>query len=337
MTKFEQKQKLEASNYICNLFLKSMQKNRKFERVVFTTLGLLGFALFQACTTQQNANQKEYVVCTTNIIADVVKVVLPRDIKVISLMGEGVDPHLYKAGQKDLEYLQQAKVIVENGLHLEGKMAEVLIKLQRYKTVVRMSDGVDEAKLIKISDDIYDPHIWFDVQLWSNSVAHMAKEMTKVYPERSEEIRSNQKRFAARLESLNAVVKETMGNVDVNQRVLVTAHDAFSYFGKAYDTEVRGLQGISTQSEFGLKDVSDLVNYLVDRKIPAVFVETSVSEKSIRAVVEGCEKRGHQVNIGGKLYSDALGGKNEEGNTYINMVSTNVETIANALNTKGDE
>lgn len=314
-----------------------MWNNRfnKLVSVVFTTL--IGLVVFQGCTTQQNDTQKEFVVCTTNIIADVVRVVLPEDIEVISLMGEGVDPHLYKAGHKDLEYLQQAKVIVENGLHLEGKMAEVLVKLQRYKTIVRMSDGVEESKLIKISEDIYDPHIWFDVKLWSDALEYMTNEIKTVYPERKAEIQSNFEDFQKELANLNQSVREQMNTVDAERRVLVTAHDAFSYFGKAYNTEVRGLQGISTQSEFGLKDVSDLVNYLVERKIPAVFVETSVSEKSIRAVVEGCEKRGHQVKIGGKLYSDALGGKDEEGNTYINMVTANVATISIALNTQGNE
>ena len=314
-----------------------MHINRIFNTLSIAVLALFGLASVQGCTSQQNETQEEYVVCTTNIIADVVRVILPEDIEVISLMGEGVDPHLYKAGHKDLEYLQQAKVIVENGLHLEGKMAEVLVKLQRYKTVIRMSDGVEPSNLIKISEDIYDPHIWFDVQLWSNAVEHMAREMAKVYPERKAEILTNHNKFILELESLNRSVVEKMKSVDADQRVLVTAHDAFSYFGKAYDTEVKGLQGISTQSEFGLKDVSDLVNFLVKRKIPAVFVETSVSEKSIRAVVEGCEKRGHQVKIGGKLYSDALGGKKEAGNTYIHMVSSNVETIANALKTASDE
>ena len=314
-----------------------MWNNRfnKLVSVVFTTL--IGLVVFQGCTTQQNDTQKEFVVCTTNIIADVVRVVLPEDIEVISLMGEGVDPHLYKAGHKDLEYLQQAKVIVENGLHLEGKMAEVLVKLQRYKTIVRMSDGVEESKLIKISEDIYDPHIWFDVKLWSDALEYMTNEIKTVYPERKAEIQSNFEDFQKELANLNQSVREQMNTVDAERRVLVTAHDAFSYFGKAYNTEVRGLQGISTQSEFGLKDVSDLVNYLVERKIPVVFVETSVSEKSIRAVVEGCEKRGHQVKIGGKLYSDALGGKDEEGNTYINMVTANVATISIALNTQGNE
>ena len=314
-----------------------MRITRCIKTLKITVFSLFGFLFIQACTTQQNETQKEYVVCTTNIIADVVKSVLPSDIQVISLMGEGVDPHLYKAGHKDLEYLQQAKVIVENGLHLEGKMAEVLVKLQRYKTVVRMSDGVEESNLIKISDDIYDPHIWFDVNLWRSAVEHLANEMTLVYPERKEEIVNNQVKFSIELDSLDNLVRARMKSVSKDQRVLITAHDAFSYFGKAYDTEVRGLQGISTQSEFGLKDVSDLVNFLVKRNIPAVFVETSVSEKSINAVVEGCEKRGHKVKIGGKLYSDALGGKTEAGNTYINMVSTNVETIANALNSKENE
>jgi len=314
-----------------------MQKGHFNRGLSKATILILVLCSFFSCSTQQNETQKEYVVCTTNIISDVARVVLPDDIEVISLMGEGVDPHLYKAGHKDLEYLQKAKVIIENGLHLEGKMAEVLSKLQRYKKVIRMSDGIEQSKLIYISGDVYDPHIWFNVRLWNDAIENMALELSEVYPERRDEILKNQNAYAEKLKALDAEVLRLMMSVPKEQRVVVTAHDAFSYFGKAYDTEVKGLQGISTQSEFGLKDVSDLVNFLVDRNIPAVFVETSVSEKSIRAVVEGCQKRGHEVRVGGKLYSDALGGKNEKGNTYISMVSANVETISTALNLSTNE
>lgn len=319
------------------MFLRAVWNNRfnKFVWAVFFVL--IGLFLFQGCSTQQNDVQKEFVVCTTNIIADVVRVVLPEDVQVISLMGEGVDPHLYKAGYKDLEHLQQAKVIVENGLHLEGKMAEVLEKLTKYKTVVKMSDGLDEAWLINLDDNIYDPHIWFDVDLWGMAVFHVSEQLASAYPQYAEKIAAKEKAYQLELDELNNWVANQMEKIPKQKRVLVSAHDAFSYFGRAYKIEVRGLQGISTQSEFGLKDVSDLVNYLVERKIPAVFVETSVSEKSIRAVVEGCENRGHKIRVGGKLYSDALGGKGEAGNTYINMVESNVTTIYNALNSQGNE
>mgnify|MGYP000551339865 CR=1 FL=1 len=165
-------------------------------RLIIKALRVLSFALMSlvlgvSCSTEQSSKQETYVVCTTNIIANVAREVLPQDIEVISLMGAGVDPHLYKAGHKDLEYLQNAKVIVENGLHLEGKMAEVLVKLQRYKTVIRMSDGMDERALIKISEDIYDPHIWFDLTLWADGALHVKNELVKIYPGWTEKLDAN--------------------------------------------------------------------------------------------------------------------------------------------------
>lgn len=305
--------------------------NIKTSKRVWFVFALFGI-MASSCSNPDAASTEQYVVCTTNIIADVAKNLLPEEVQVISLMGAGVDPHLYKAGQKDLEYLQKAKVVVENGLHLEGKMAEVMSKLSRYKTVVKMSDGVSEQQLIRVSKEVYDPHIWFDVELWKGATTHLSEKLTEAYPEYKEEIEQNAKTYIQTLSLLNAEVKKLTASIPKDKRILATAHDAFSYFGQKYGLEVRGLQGISTQSEFGLKDVSDLVKFLVDREIPAVFVETSVSEKSIRSVVEGCQKKNHQIVIGGKLYSDALGGANEAGNTYVNMVRSNVNTIVNALN-----
>ncbi len=280
-------------------------------------------------TTDANANKN--VVCTTNIIADIAKNLLPKNIEVISLMGAGVDPHLYKAGQKDLEYLQNATVIVENGLHLEGKMSDVLHKVSKWKTVVTMSDGLSEKSLISVSAGVHDPHIWFDVSLWYMATKHLAEELIVAFPEEKNAITKNQKILLAKMDSLHNVTIKMMRSIPKDQRVLITAHDAFSYFGRAYNTEVRGLQGISTQSEFGLRDVSTLVNFINVREIKAVFVETSVSQKSLKAVIEGCVKKGHNVKIGGLLYSDALGGADEPGNSYINMVSHNVSTIVIAL------
>jgi len=297
---------------------------------LFISLTLMALISCNPAETK-NKNDKKNVVCTTNIIADIAKELLPNNIEVISLMGAGVDPHLYKAGHNDLAYLQNADVIVMNGLHLEGKMADVMHKLARQKNVVSMSDGVPKEKFIIVSEGVHDPHIWFDVSLWHMATQHLATELILAFPEEKEAIAVKQKKLLLQMDSLHNVTQLMMSEIDQSQRVLITAHDAFSYFGRAYHTDVRGLQGISTQSEYGLKDVSNLVNFITERKIKAVFVETSVSHKSLKAVIEGCNKNGHDVKIGGQLYSDALGGADEPGNNYINMVNHNVQTIVSAL------
>ncbi|MCT4624349.1 MAG: zinc ABC transporter substrate-binding protein [Schleiferiaceae bacterium] len=297
----------------------------------------IGLLFLMGCESTLDETNSKNVVCTTNILANTVRQLLPDDIDVVSLMGPGVDPHLYKAGQGDLEILQEAGIIIENGLHLEGKMAEVFKKLQKYKPVISASDGIEKGELIQIEKEVYDPHIWFDVQMWKMSSKLLSERLALEFPDRSEEISRRSDFWASKLDSLHLWIRKEIEQLPKNRRVLVTAHDAFSYFGRAYGIEVKGLQGISTQSEYGLKDVSDLVDYLAENKVPAVFVETSVSEKSLVAVIEGCKRKNHNVIIGGQLYSDALGGKEEPGDNYKNMVSHNVKTIVGALNSGSDE
>jgi len=273
------------------------------------------------------------ILATTGMIADVVKNIVGDSAKIITLMGPGVDPHLYKATQGDLKKLREADVIFYNGLHLEGKMSELFIKLQRQKDVIAVADGIEKTKLHLMDADagIYDPHIWFDVSLWRDAANHINTSLCKLYPEQKKLFTENSKHYLNKMDSLHQQVIKIINEIPEKQRVLITAHDAFGYFGTAYQIEVRGLQGISTMSDYGLKDISDLVEFIIERNIKAIFMETSVSDRSINAVIEGCNERGHDVVIGGSLYSDAMGSKDTFEGTYIGMVSSNVEKIVNAL------
>ncbi|MBO3697020.1 metal ABC transporter solute-binding protein, Zn/Mn family [Roseivirga sp. E12] len=273
------------------------------------------------------------VVTTTGMIADIVKNVGKDSIAVSALMGPGVDPHLYKATQGDLGRLQRADIIFYNGLHLEGKMGEVFEKLERIKTVIPVARGIDSTSLLDdpIYQNAFDPHIWFDISLWASTIDEVTATLTKSDPVNAEFYKNNASAYTEELLTLHEWVKTEIETIPANKRIMITAHDAFNYFGRAYNIEVRGLQGISTLSEFGLKDRVDLVNFIVEKKIKAVFVETSVSEKNINAIVEGCRQKGHDIIIGGNLFSDAMSAEGTPEGNYIGMVKANVNTIVRAL------
>ena len=278
-------------------------------------------------------NQKLTIVTTTGMIADLVKNIGADSVEVQALMGPGVDPHLYKATQGDLGRLQKAELIFYNGLHLEGKMGEVFEKLERIKKVVPVAARVDTAALLQnpVYKDAHDPHIWFDVSLWLTTVEVVLQVLTEADRENAPLYVENAARYQKQLSALHEWVKQQIGSIPAKNRIMITAHDAFSYFGRAYGIEVRGLQGVSTLSEFGLKDRVDLVNYIVEKQIKAVFLETSVSEKNINAIIEGCRQKGHEVVIGGSLYSDAMGAAGTPEGTYIGMVKSNVNALVKSL------
>jgi manganese/zinc/iron transport system substrate-binding protein len=303
----------------------------------FTTL-IVTVALFcnlPACTSPGSNRHpgKLLIVVTTGMIKDAVENIAGEKADVIALMGPGVDPHLYKASHGDLEKITDADIVFFNGLHLEGKMGKVFEKAQRIKSVVAVSDGIPESALREIPgyENAHDPHIWFDVRLWEQAVRNIAQYLKTKDSANASFYEANSKRYLQSLDSLHNAITIQLATIPKQQRVLITAHDAFGYFGDAYDVEVRGLQGISTLSEFGLKDVTELVDFIIDRKIRAIFVETSVSTKSINAILEGCREKGWNVKIGGSLYSDAMGEQGTSEGTYIGMVGANVQTIVNAL------
>ena len=297
-------------------------------------LSLLSLCLLSCQSSKKTAPvNKLQVVATTSMIYDAVYVIAGDSVEATALMGPGVDPHLYKATQGDLKKLSHADLILYNGLFLEGKMGDVLKKQSRLKAVVAVAEAIPKSQLRSHPQykDAHDPHVWFDVQLWKQVVEVVSLALQKEDARNKSFYKSNTLKYIEQLDNLDKWVRDTINQISSTQRVLITAHDAFGYFGKAYGMEVIGLQGISTQAEFGLRDISNLVQYAVERKIRAVFVETSVPEKALRAVVEGAAAQGHTLRIGGSLYSDAMGAFGTIEGTYVGMVKANVRTIVKAL------
>ena len=273
------------------------------------------------------------IVATTNLVADVARAVAGEHAEVEALMGPGVDPHLYKASEGDVRRLAEADLILYNGLHLEGKMADILVKMARGRPVVALGEGIPEDALREPPEFAgqYDPHVWFDVSLWRRTLPVVAEELALLDPEHAEEYRANAAAYAAELEELDAWVEERIGGLPPERRVLITAHDAFGYFGRRYGMEVIGIQGISTLAEAGLQDVERVVDLVVERQVPAIFVESSVPRRTVEAVQAAVRDRGHELAIGGELFSDSLGAAGTPEGTYPGMVRHNVETIAEAL------
>jgi manganese/zinc/iron transport system substrate-binding protein len=271
------------------------------------------------------------IVCTTGMVADVVRNVAGEHFTVGQLMAADVDPHLYESTPGDARQLDGAKLIFYSGLHLEGKMTELFENMARKKPTRALAKGVDEDRLLGWDRGGHDPHIWFDVSLWSQTVDVVRDALVEYDPGHADEYRANAKAYRAKLAKLHEYAKAELAKVPERQRVLVTAHDAFRYFGRAYGVEVRGIQGISTEDEPVLKEINKLRDFIVDRKIKAIFVETSVSDKNVRALVEGCRSKGHTVAIGGELFSDAMGKEGTPEGTYEGMVRHNVDTIVKAL------
>ncbi|MBI2346585.1 MAG: zinc ABC transporter substrate-binding protein [Deltaproteobacteria bacterium] len=273
------------------------------------------------------------IVTTIGMIADAAEKVGGPYVKVTGLMGPGVDPHLYKASEGDIQRLAQADLILYNGLNLEGKMGDIFVKMARTRPTIAVTEDVDAKRLREPPEfqGHYDPHLWFDVELWTGAVHRIARGLAEFDPAHAKEYQANAEHYIAELMTLHTWCGEQIAQIPKGQRVLITAHDAFGYFGRAYDIDVVGLQGISTVSEFGLKDVQRLVDLIVARKIRAVFVESSIPKRSIEAVVEGARARGHDVRIGGTLFSDAMGQSGTPEGTYVGMVRSNVNTIVPAL------
>lgn len=291
--------------------------------------------LMAACSSKPEAREKQAlkIVTTTGMIQDAVKNITGKHAQVEALMGPGVDPHLYKATQGDLKKLTEADIVIYNGLHLEGKMGEVLEKLSRTKPVLAVAASLPDSILLEVEgfEGIIDPHIWFDVKLWREAVKTIHSYLIEMDSANQAYYDSAAHAYMIQLDSLHQAVTEQLLTIPEEQRVLITAHDAFGYFGRAYHIQVRGLQGISTVAEFGLRDVTELVDFIIARKIKAIFVESSISPKSIEAVQEGCRKKNWEVRIGGALYSDAMGEAGTPAGTYIGMVHANVKTIVEAL------
>lgn len=310
---------------------------RKQSRRMIMALCLLSITvLFTACSRDHFADSegKVKVTATIGMISDIVKQVGKEHVTVLGLMGPGVDPHLYKASQGDIAKLDQADIIFYNGLHLEGKMIEIFERMSKTKLAVAVSKGVDPSLLRSGTEDMgteFDPHLWFNVKFWMSAVEAVRDALIDKDPGHEEAYRANAAAYLQQLGELHEEVHNKISSIPEQSRVLVTAHDAFGYFGDEYGIKVLGLQGMSTASEAGTKDVADLRDYLIEHQIKAVFIESSIPRKAIDAVIQGAKQKGHEVRIGGELYSDAMGEPGTVSGTYIGMIRHNVDTIVNAL------
>ncbi|KIL48004.1 metal ABC transporter solute-binding protein, Zn/Mn family [Jeotgalibacillus campisalis] len=306
--------------------------------VVLGAMLLGGFVSACGEEEQQTGDGPIKVVATTSQIGDSVSQIGGDLVEVTSLMGPGVDPHSYQATQNDINALQNADIVFYNGLHLEGKMDEIFEQISASKPVLALGESLDEEHLLADSENsnVVDPHIWFDVHLWKEALENATHELAELLPAEVETLENQQEEYFADLDRLITESEDLMEKIGEEKRVLITAHDAFGYFGRMHDLEVIGLQGLSTEDEIGLNEIQQTVTLLVDRKIPSVFVESSISDRSIQAVIQGAEQSGHEVEMGGELYSDAMGEEGTEEGTYIGMYLHNVKTISEALNEDGE-
>ncbi|WMS41034.1 zinc ABC transporter substrate-binding protein [Acuticoccus sp. MNP-M23] len=279
------------------------------------------------------ANEPINVVATTGMIADAARQVGGDLVDVTGLMGAGVDPHAYRQTRSDIVALARADLVLWHGLYLEAQMEEFMRDLERDGNVVAVAEAMPKDLLIAHDTytEKYDPHVWMAPALWTHVVAAVRDALIATRPEDEATFRANADAHLAEIDALVAYTTEILATVPEDRRVLVTAHDAFNYFGRAYDFDVVGIQGISTESEAGLRRVRDLVDLLVGKKVAAVFVESSVSDRNVRALIEGAASRGHDVAIGGTLFSDAMGEPGTYEGTYVGMIDHNATVIARAL------
>jgi len=290
--------------------------------------------LIYSCKNETKTNGKLNIVTTTSMITDLVKNIGGDIINVQGLMGSGVDPHLYKASEGDVSKLANADLIFYNGLHLEGKLVEVFekMKYQNIKTVA-IAEIIDKKTLIGSDyfQSNYDPHIWFDITYWKQSTQYVIEKLSELIPEEKETFKTNGNAYLEQLNTLETKLKAIIETLPKDKRVLVTAHDAFNYFGRAFGFEVVGLQGLSTATEAGVQDVQKITAFIIEKNIKAIFVESSIPKRTIEALQAAVNSKGHHVEIGGTLYSDALGNAGTIEGTYIGMFEYNVNTIVNAL------
>jgi manganese/zinc/iron transport system substrate-binding protein len=304
------------------------------KKILLVTM-ILVLALSACATESANSiSGKIKVTTTTGMIADIAKNIGGEHVEVTALMGPGVDPHLYKASEGDVRLLQNANIIFYNGLHLEAQMGEVLEKMNDFgiKTVA-VTDTIDRTLLQSPPEFAgnYDPHVWFDVTLWMKAVEVVRESLVEIDPAHRSDYEANAASYLTELTDLHQYVLDQAGTVPPEKRIIITAHDAFNYFGRAYGFQVRGLQGISTEAQAGTADVQDLVNFIVEKQIPAIFVESSVPQRNVEAVQAAVQNKGFDVQIGGSLFSDAMGSEGTPEGTYIGMVKHNIDTIVQAL------
>lgn len=320
-----------------------MRRQRLGRTRMISCAALLGLTiLVTACGTKDKGStangsgeEKITIVTTISQIAEPISVIGGDKVDVLSLMGPGVDPHLYNATQGDIAKLDRADLVLYSGLHLEGQMNEVFEEIGKSRPTLPISESLPEDDLLINELGDTDPHVWFDMELWKQALGNATGELKRLSPENAEYFEDNQNEYFAKLDALNAESKAKLAEIPEGKRTLVTAHDAFGYFGRANGIDVVGLQGLSTEDEIGVSDINATIDLLLEYSIPAVFVESSINPKSIEAVIEGAKSKGLEVKVGGELFSDAMGEEGTEEGTYLGMYKHNVETIYEALSEGG--
>ncbi|ASK21283.1 MULTISPECIES: metal ABC transporter solute-binding protein, Zn/Mn family [unclassified Halomonas] len=273
------------------------------------------------------------VVATIGMIADVAQEVGGECVNVEAMMGPGVDPHLYQASASDVATLRNAEQIFYSGYSLEGQLGDVLERFsERTPTLAVAPASIDPASLIT-SQDVYgiDPHLWMDVSLWAQTLPTLNAALSEARPDCAATFDANTERYQAQLLALHEWVTDSIASIPDEQRILVTAHDAFGYFGRAYDIDVEGIQGISTETETGIADIRNMTDIVVDRAVPALFIESTINPRTVQAVIDAAQQRGQVVEIGGELYSDAMGDPDTVDGTYMGMIYRNTQHIVEAL------
>lgn len=308
----------------------------RFQHKLFfciTAIALIYSLLFYKLAVSKHTKTKPYIICTTTIIHDIIQNIGQDTIELVALMGPGIDPHLYKPVESDILKIASADIIFYNGLHLEAKMTEIFENLAATQTTIAVTKDIpiDQLLPIKNYDSMYDPHVWFNIQLWMYAVETIYQAMSEKIPEHKELYEINKVKYLAELDIILMKTHHLMQTIPAEKRVLITAHDAFSYFGSLYDCKVIALQGISTESAPGAYDVQEIIKVIYSQKIPAIFIESSIPIKNILAIQEGVAAYNYDVALGGELFSDALGHTGSQGTTYIDMIMHNVETIVQAL------
>lgn len=300
----------------------------------FSALLICSFLFILSCQNNSQNSSKLNVVTTTNIFTDLVHNIGRDSIQLQGLMGAGVDPHLYKASEGDVSKLSNSDIIFYGGLHLEGKMVDIFEKMESFnKITVPLGEALEKSQLLESENfgGNYDPHIWFNVKFFKQMADKVTEVLSEADPKSAEYFKENNSKYQIKLDELEITLRQKIETLPKEKRILVTAHDAFSYFGKEYGFEVLGLQGISTATEAGVQDVQRLRDFIIENKIKAIFIESSVPRRNIEALQKAVEKDGHSVEIGGSLYSDALGNKDSKEGTYIGMFTYNVNTIVESL------
>ena len=294
---------------------------------------ILTLLLFGCKRSAETTRSKPLIVATTSILADGIRNLVGDKAEVVSLMPPGVDPHLYKASVRDLDLLTQADLVVYHGLYLEGKMTEIFEKLARQQALIDVSKGIPQEKLIRSGPEAHsvDPHVWFDLSLWSAALQYASVELLRWQPTWSEAIQANTERYLSQLAALDQRTKVLVSELVQKKQVLVTAHDAFAYFGKAYGLPVYSLQGLSTLSEPGLRDLTQLIEVIQTYKVKAIFAEQTISPKALKAVAKGAAEKNHRVVLAGPLYTDSLDAPTTPAGTYLGMFDTNLQLIYSQL------